>query len=106
MAQLVREIVFLKIGSRTESATPRVRVFRNKKKVEQSLRVMLHYTMTSSNFYNKKKSNLFTRYARCACEQVIHYDAYLELRRLAGAEGALEIEAHRRRRVVVGRRES
>ena len=37
--------------------------------------------------------------------QVIHYDAYLELRRLAGAEGALEIEAHRRRRVVVGRRE-
>ena len=36
---------------------------------------------------------------------MIHYDAYLELRRLAGAEGALEIEAHRRRRVVVGRRE-
>ena len=34
---------------------------------------------------------------------MIHYDAYLELRRLAGAEGALELEAHRRRRVVVGR---
>jgi hypothetical protein len=34
---------------------------------------------------------------------VIHYDAYLELRRFAGAEGALELEAHRRRRVVVGR---
>ena len=33
----------------------------------------------------------------------IHYDACLELRRLAGAEGALELKAHRRRRVVVGR---
>ena len=33
----------------------------------------------------------------------IYYDAYLELRRRAGAEGALELEAHRRRRVVVGR---
>ena len=32
-----------------------VRVFR-KKKIEQSLRVMLHYTMTSSNFCNNKKS--------------------------------------------------
>ena len=30
-------------------------------------------------------------------------DAYLELRRLAGAEGAFELESHRRRRVVVGR---
>ena len=38
-------------------------------------------------------------------QQVIHYDTYLELRRLGGAEGALEIEAHRRGRVVVGRRE-
>ena len=37
--------------------------------------------------------------------QVIHDDAYLELRRLAGTEGGLAIEAHRRRRVVVGRRE-
>ena len=34
---------------------------------------------------------------------MIHYDAYLELRRLVGAEGALKLEAHRRRRVVVGR---
>ena len=34
---------------------------------------------------------------------MIHYDAYLELRRLAGAEEALELEAHRRCRVVVGR---
>ena len=34
---------------------------------------------------------------------MIHYDEYLERRRLAGAEGALELEAHRRRRVVVGR---
>ena len=34
---------------------------------------------------------------------MIHSDAYLELRRLAGAEGALELEAHRRCRVVVGR---
>ena len=34
---------------------------------------------------------------------MIHYDAYLELRRLAGAEGAFELESHRRRRVVVGR---
>ena len=34
---------------------------------------------------------------------MIYYDAYLELRRLAGAEGALELEARRRRRVVVGR---
>ena len=33
---------------------------------------------------------------------MIHYDAYPELRRLAGAEGALELEAHQRRRVVVG----
>ena len=32
-----------------------------------------------------------------------HYDAYLELRRLAGAERAFELESHRRRRVVVGR---
>ena len=35
---------------------------------------------------------------------MIHYDAYLKLCRLAGAEGALlEPEARRRRRVVVGR---
>ena len=34
---------------------------------------------------------------------MIHYDAYLELRRLAGADGAFELESHRRRRVVVGR---
>ena len=33
----------------------------------------------------------------------MHCDAYLELRRLAGAEGALELEAHRRRCVIVGR---
>ena len=37
---------------------------------------------------------------------MIHYDAYLELRRLAGAEGALELEAHRRRRVVVDREQA
>ena len=35
---------------------------------------------------------------------MIHYDAYLELRRLAGAQGAFELESHRRRRVVVGRK--
>ena len=34
---------------------------------------------------------------------MIHYDLYLELRRLAGAQGAFELESHRRRRVVVGR---
>ena len=34
---------------------------------------------------------------------MIHYDAYLELRRLAGAQGAFELESHGRRRVVVGR---
>ena len=34
---------------------------------------------------------------------MIHYDAYLELHRLAGAQGAFELESHRRRRVVVGR---
>ena len=34
---------------------------------------------------------------------MIHYDAYLELRRLAGAQGAFELKSHRRRRVVVGR---
>ena len=33
---------------------------------------------------------------------MIHYNAYLECRRLAGAEGALELEAHRRRHIVVG----
>ena len=38
---------------------------------------------------------------------MIHCDAYLELRRLAGAERALElVEAHRRRRVVVGREQA
>ena len=36
-------------------------------------------------------------------KHVIHNDAYLELRRLAGAEGALKLKAYRRRRVVVGR---
>ena len=34
---------------------------------------------------------------------MIHYDAYLGLRQLAGTDGALELEAYRRRRVVVGR---
>ena len=34
---------------------------------------------------------------------MIHYDAHLELRRLAGAQGAFELESYRRRRVVVGR---
>ena len=31
---------------------------------------------------------------------MIRYDNYLELRRLAAAEGAFELESHRRRRVV------
>ena len=34
---------------------------------------------------------------------MIHYDAYLELRRLAGAEGVFELESHRRRRGAMGR---
>ena len=37
---------------------------------------------------------------------MIRYDAYLELRRLAGAEGAFELESHRRRRVSVGREQA
>ena len=34
---------------------------------------------------------------------MIHYDAYLKLRRLAGTQGGFELESHRHRRVVVGR---
>ena len=35
-----------------------------------------------------------------------HYDTYVELRPLAAAEGALGLESHRRRRVVVGPQET